>query len=456
MTLHDAKRIHIVGIGGIGISALGKWALEQGKVVSGSDVKENQLTLWLQHHGAVISIGPHTANNVPEDCDLLLYSVATEPGNPERRSAERRSIDFLSYPQALDQLLQGKVGIAVAGTHGKSTTTAMLAHVLIHAKRDPSVIVGTRVRLFGDTNERLGKGQEFILEADEYNQGILLYHPTHAIVLNVDREHVDIYPTLQDSQHAFQTFASHILPSGSLTLNADDPSLELLRSASAAPVQTFGFTKADLVGSNIHVTPTGTTFTVAGLYTGTVQLQVYGAHNVQDALAVLCVAHRLGIPFEIARDALAEFPGTWRRFERRGTWRGATIIDDYGHHPTELAATIDAARQVFPGQRLVVVFQPHTHSRTIAFAEQFAIVLRRADAVVMTDVYDVPGRERGPEADVPAIVQSIGQLATYVHTVPDAVAKIASIVQPNDVILTIGAGDITTFYDLAQKENPKP
>jgi UDP-N-acetylmuramate--alanine ligase len=454
MTFHDAKHVHIIGIGGIGVSAIAKWALDQGKNITGSDVRRSEVTDWLQANAAKVSIGPHKAEHLPSQCDLVVHTVAANAENPELRSARKRGIATVTYPQALNEILQGKNSIAVAGTHGKSTTTAILATILVEAQRDPTVVVGTKLRLFGNTNEHTGKGEEILVEADEYNQGILLYHPNHAVVLNVDHEHVDVYPTLTDAVKAFTTFVSHVPASGTVTLNADDPSVGELTEASLARVQTFGFGKADLVARGIVHNGQGTSFTVSGLYDGAVQSQLYGEHNVRNVLAALCVAHALGISFEVARRGVAAFSGTWRRFERRGEWRGATIIDDYAHHPTEIAATLQAARQAFPGKRLICVFQPHLHSRTIAFFNDFARVLSTADTVILLDVYDVTGRDDGPKADPDALAEAIAPGTVRASDLEAVLRAAADIVQPGDVILTLGAGDITHFAELAQRENP--
>ncbi|MDP2789922.1 MAG: UDP-N-acetylmuramate--L-alanine ligase [bacterium] len=454
MTLHDAQSIHIIGIGGIGVSAIAKWALEQGKRVSGSDIRANESTTWLSDHGATVHIGEQAAANLPSPCNLVLHTVAVKAANVERVAAAEQGLPTLTYPEALNELLQGKNGIAVAGTHGKSTTTAILATILMEAQRDPTVVVGTKLRLFGNTNEHSGHGNDILIEADEYNQGILLYHPTHAVVLNVDHEHVDVYPTLANAQQAFATFVSHVPARGSVTLNADDPSTAALAKATIAKVLTFGLGQADIVAQGITHDPQGTSFTVSGLYTGAVRSQLFGDHNVYNVLAALCIANTLGIPFTVVQRAVAAFPGTWRRFERRGEWHGAVIIDDYAHHPTEIVATLQAARQAFPGKRLVCVFQPHLHSRTIAFFDDFAKVLRTADQVILLDVYDVAGREDTKKADVRALAKAISPLALFVKDVRSAVSTALKIVKPGDVILTLGAGDITHFAELAQKETP--
>lgn len=455
MTIADARTIHFIGIGGIGISALAKWAMEQGKKVSGSDLAASAPTTWLAEHGAVITIGTHEATNVPAGCDLVVHTVAVHVDNPEYRCAVEQNIPIVSYPQALNQLFEGKQGIAVAGTHGKSTTTALLAYMLVAAQRDPTVIVGTRVRLFDNTNERIGQGPDVLVEADEYNKGILLYRPLHAVVLNVDYEHVDVYPSLDDVQQAFRTFIEHVRAGGSVTLNAEDPSTAILQQHVTVPVRTFGLRTGDVHASEVVVTPSGLTLTVTGLYRGTLRTQLFGDHNARNVLAAVCVAHALGIAFETVQQAVAAFPGTWRRFENRGQWRGATIIDDYAHHPTEITATLQAARQAFPNRRIVCVFQPHLRSRTKAFAVDFAKALAAADVVVVMEIYDVAGREAASPVSSKGIADALGTRGHFVQDVDAAVLCAAAIVQPDDVLLTLGAGDVTQFAERAQKENPK-
>lgn len=454
MTLNAARHIHIIGIGGIGVSAIAKWLLEQGKAVSGTDLHANPNTEWLSTHGADVRIGGHASAYLGEKCDLVVRTVAVPQDNPEYLAAMERNIPVLSYPEALGQLLAQKTGIAIAGSHGKSTTTALLAYILVEAQLDPTVIVGTRVQLFGDTNERIGTGEHMLIEADEYNQGILLYHPRHATVLNVDFEHVDVYPTFTELQKAFCAFIEHVPADGVISLNADDPSLPLLQKAAKAKVHTFSLQQGDISAAKVTVTIRGQTLDVRGLYNASFTTQLFGEHNVRNILAALCVAYGLGIAQEVCQKAVAAFPGTWRRFENRGAWRGATIIDDYAHHPTEIQATLQAARQAFPGRRVLCVFQPHLRSRTAAFATEFAAVLQHADACVILEVYDPAGRSSTESISSKSIVLAIGNKALYAKDVPDAVQVAGTLVQEGDVVLTLGAGDVTAFAVVAQKENP--
>ncbi len=454
MTLREAQHIHFIGIGGIGVSAIAKWLLEQGKQISGSDLHENPNTLWLAAHGATVHIGSHAAKHIPKDCVLIIHTVAVQADNAELVGALERGIATMTYPQALNELLAGKEGIAIAGSHGKSTTTALLGYILVEAQLDPTVIVGTRVRLFDNTNERIGKGPNILIEADEYNQGILVYYPKHAAVLNVDYEHVDIYPTLAALQLAFQTFVSHVPVDGTVTLPTDDPTTPMLRAVASAKVQTFGLTQGDIFLANRQTTTSGQTFDVQGLYQGAFSTQLFGDHNLTNILAALAVAKSLGIPLTVCQKAVAAFPGTWRRFENRGTWRGAIIIDDYAHHPTEIQATLQATRQAYPGRRILCIFQPHLRSRTVAFVKEFSAVLQQADACVVLEVYDPAGRTSTEKISSTSIVRAVGNKALYAKNVSDAVKVAATLVQEGDIILTLGAGDITEFAAKAQKENP--
>ncbi len=451
MNLHEAQIIHCIGISGIGLSAIAKWALENGKRVSGSDLQSQPVTAWLQAHGARVAIGPHQANHVPDPCDLVLRTVAAGETNPEVQAAIARQIPLLTYPQAVGQLMQGKIGIGIAGTHGKSTTTAMLAYILDAAEKDPTVIVGTRVPLFGQTNERIGKGEEVLVEADEYQRAFFAYEPTHVAVLNVELDHVDVYHDLSDVREAFATFVARVPEQGSIVLAAEDPSTPNLRLHAVGTVHTFGIRAGDLQVRNLTYQNGQTQFRFQGLLTGDVTLQVPGEHNVCNALAAALVAYHLGIPATTICQGLAAFPGTWRRFERRGTWRGADLVDDYAHHPTELVATLQAARQVFPGRRLICVFQPHQRCRTQVLLPGFIQALRLADTQVVLDIYDVAGREQGEHITSQEIVTSLGDSAVLAHDVADAITKVEGCVQPGDVILTVGAGNITTFADRVQK-----
>ncbi|MFA6042579.1 MAG: UDP-N-acetylmuramate--L-alanine ligase [Patescibacteria group bacterium] len=451
MTLRNASSIHCIGISGIGLSAIAKWALENGKKVSGSDLQSQPVTEWLQAHGVAVAIGPHQAAHVPDTCDLVIRTVAAGDTNPEVQAAITRHIPLLTYPQAVGELMQGKVGIGIAGTHGKSTTTAMLAYILDAAKKDPTVIVGTRVALFGQTNERIGNGEEVLVEADEYQRAFFAYEPTHVAVLNVELDHVDVYHDLAEVREAFATFVARVPAHGSIALSAEDLSTPALRLHATGTVHTFGLSAGDLQVHGLSSAGGKTVFTFHGLLSETVTLQVPGEHNVLNALAAALVAHHLGIPTTAICQGLTAFPGTWRRFERRGTWQGADIVDDYAHHPTELTATLQAARQAFPGRRILCVFQPHQRSRTQALLPGFVQALRLADKQVILDIYDVAGREQGEAISSQEIVTALGESAQYARDVADAITKTQAILQPGDVVLTVGAGNITSFYDVATK-----
>jgi UDP-N-acetylmuramate--alanine ligase len=454
MNLHSAKHIHFIGISGIGISAIAKWALDNQKHVTGSDLKRSLVSAWLIKQGAIINIGPHKESNLCIDCDLVIYSVAITDDNPELQIAKSKKIALLTYPQAVAQLMLNKQGIAIAGTHGKSTTTAILAEILVQAKRDPSVIVGTRVRQFGNTNERFGQGEDFLIEADEYKRAFHNYSPKFAAVLNVEWDHVDIYPTLQDVVESFEVFVKRIPSSGTLVLNAQDKYFETLKNVSKAKIISFGQTGADIFSTNISTNIDGMQFIINGLYEGIIKTHLFGNHNVSNILAACALASALEIPFLIVQKAVNDFPGTWRRFEYRGEWKGVKVIDDYAHHPTEIRATLIAARDAFPNKKIVCIFQPHQGSRTKALQADFINALKLADQQIILETYEVAGRENTEHVSSRVISDSLGVTSNFALDIPSGIKLAEKIITPDCILLTLGAGDITTFYDLAKKTSP--
>ncbi|RJO59303.1 UDP-N-acetylmuramate--L-alanine ligase [Candidatus Parcubacteria bacterium] len=451
MTLAKAHSIHFIGISGIGISAIAKWALENQKKVSGSDLTEQKVSARLVENGAKVFFGEHRKENLPKTCDLVVYNNAIGLENPELVEAKAKHLKCISYPQAIGELMEKKSGIAIAGTHGKSTTTGMLAYMLLAAQHDPSVIVGTRLPIFDDSNERFGQGEDFLVEADEYKKAFLAYRPKNAAVLNVELDHLDVYKDEFAVLEAFKEFASQIPSDGNLILNAEDKYFQNLKKSSKANIFSFGLNQADIFSLNIVSNSLGTTFQVKGLYQGEVKTQIYGQHNVMNALAALALAKALGLDFESAKQGLKEFPGAWRRFERKGEWQGAIVIDDYAHHPTELKATLETARNIFPGQRLICIFQPHQKIRVKTFFNEFVQVLKLADITVLPEIYQVAGRESDLQISSLDLVESIAKDSYFVEDVQTSVALAQKLVKKGDIILTVGAGDITKFYELAKK-----
>lgn len=451
MTLLTAKKIHFIGISGIGLSAIAKWALENHKQVTGSDLTLQLTSKWLIENGAKISIGTHKVDNVPIDSQLVIYSNAISKNNPELVQAEKLGISAISYPQSIGELMSGKNGIAVAGTHGKSTTTAILAQILIEAKRDPTVIVGTRLGIFGNTNERIGKGEDLLVEADEYKRAFLDYQPTIAAILNIELDHIDVYKNEASVLEVFKKFAGKLPSSGSLILNAQDKNFSETKKSSRAKVFSFGFKNADISALEVNYGREGVNFKVKGLYSGSIEAKIFGQHNVLNILAALAVAYVMKIDFLTAKAAIEKFTGSWRRFEKKGEWQGAIIIDDYAHHPTELKVTLLTARQVYPGQRIVCVFQPHQKIRTKRFFKELVENLKLADLNIVPEIYQVAGREENIKISSKELVEELGKNAYYAEDVADSVKKAKIIVKPGDIILTVGAGDITDFYQLLKK-----
>ncbi|HEX2657564.1 MAG TPA: UDP-N-acetylmuramate--L-alanine ligase [Polyangia bacterium] len=432
--------IHFVGIGGIGMSGIAEVLLNLGYAVSGSDLKPSDVTARLTTLGARIAFG-HSAENLAHT-DVVVVSSAVRADNPEVISARARDIPVIPRAEMLGELMRVKDGVAVAGSHGKTTTTTMIASVLAQAGLDPTAIIGGKARAFG-SNARLGQGELLVAEADESDGSFRHLFPQIAVVTNIDREHMDHYGNLATLRAAFLDFANKVPFFGLVVLGADDP-----MSASLAPDLlkrhlTYGLHAGDYRGQVLDAGAEGTRLRIAvrGKDRGEVRVRMPGVHYAENALAVLCVADFLGVSFADYAEALGTFQGVDRRFSVRGEAGGVLVVDDYGHHPTEIAATVAAARLY--GRRLVVAFQPHRYSRTRDLFADFAPALAGADVVVLTDIY--PAGESPLEG-----VNAAGLAATFaptcqVHHVPRAelVSRLGGVVRSGDLVLVLGAGDIT-------------
>ncbi len=435
------ENFHLVGIGGAGMSAIARLLLERGHPVSGSDLRDSPTLRELASLGAQVYLG-HSPEHVPEG-GIVVVTSAAPPDNPEVLEARRRGLSVWSRAEMLRHLAAGRRCLAVAGIHGKTTTTALLALLLRAAGRDPSFIIGGEVPELGGSGHA-GSGPHLVLEADEYDRTFLALRPDVAVVTNVEWEHVDCYPDPPAIRAAFAEFIARVPADGAVFLCQDDPGArELPRPA--APTFTYGLTpEADWRADQVTLEPSGSTFTLlhTGRRLGRFRLRIYGEHNVRNALAALAVASWEGVPLEAAEEVLGTFAGVKRRFQEVGMAGGITVVDDYAHHPSEVASTLAAARQRFPGRRLVVAFQPHTYSRTRAFAPRFATALAAADLVLVTEVYaaresdpgDVSGREIATRLPPPA---------GYAPTLEEALPWLEEHLRPGDVLLTLGAGDIT-------------
>ncbi len=446
----SVNRIHFVGIGGIGMSGIAEILLQQGFAISGSDMNESDNVRELRSKGAEIHIG-HKAENI-HNAEVVVYSSAVNPfTNPETVNASDLGIPIIRRAEMLAEVSRLNYCVAVAGTHGKTTTTSMIALIAINAGIDPTVIVGGRLRDFGGTNARLGKGEWTIVEADEYDRSFLQLQPTIAIINNIEAEHLDIYADLDDIRETFTEFANKVPFYGLVVLGCDDIGVQKITDDLKRKSVTFGIGEDSYYrASNIIESPSGARFDLIcnEKEICNIHLKVPGIHNIKNALAAISVAHKMGIDFEIIKQSLEAFKGVYRRFDIRGEFGGVLVIDDYAHHPTELKATLNAAKSY--GRRVVVAFQPHTFTRTQAMYREFAESFDDADVVIITEIY--PAREQPIEgvtgkliAD--RLIESGKQNVRFVRTLDEVRAGIFDILQPGDVFLTIGAGNVCDLID---------
>jgi UDP-N-acetylmuramate--alanine ligase len=442
--------IHLIGVGGTGLSAIARILLEMGYMVTGSDRAESPFTLSLQAAGVRISIG-HSADNI-QDADLVVRSSAIPDDNPEVIAARNLGIPVLKRADFLGSLMAGKIGIAIAGTHGKTTTASMVAWILSALGQEPSFIVGGVVTDLG-TNARSGKGSYFVIEADEYDRMFLGLQPSYEIVTYVEHDHPDCYPTAEDFAAAFHEFVRLLPDKGVLIASAEDQgtrSLILKAREMGKSVLTYGMSKAsggtsisvDTYIENYQPNDLGG-FTFSSCVVGNsvrVALKVPGIHNILNAIAVLTLVHQLGLDLELAAQKLGDFQGTGRRFELKGEVAGIVVIDDYAHHPTEIRATLAAARARFPGHRIWAVWQPHTYSRTITLLDGFLHSFEDADEVLVTEVY--ASREKNQDFSAKQIVINMPHLsARYSGSLENTVNLLISDLRAGDVVLVLSAGD---------------
>ena len=441
-------RIHLIGIGGSGLSAIARLLIEMGHTVSGSDRAESSYTRDLQAAGALIHIG-HNSQNVV-NADLVVRSSAIPDDNPEVTAARAARIPVLKRADFLGSLMGGKTGIAVAGTHGKTTTTAMIAWMLTELHQEPSFIVGGVLNDLG-VNAHAGKGSTFIIEADEYDRMFLGLNPAMAVVTNIEHDHPDCYPTLADMQAAYMEFVNRLPTDGTLIACADDPgALALMKKAEklGKAVLAYGLKPADGDGRVLDIYTSvqsvnnqgGFTFGAAVLgNSATVELQVPGKHNIQNALAALTVARLLNLPLDQASRALGRFTGTGRRFEVRGEIDGIVVIDDYAHHPTELPATLAAARYRYPSSNIWAVWQPHTYSRTKTLLADFVNSFGNADEVIVTEVF--ASREPRQDFSSRQVVAAMHRPAHFIAGLPEVSKYLLSHLRSGDILLVLSAGD---------------
>lgn len=442
----SVKRIHFVGIGGIGMSGIAEILINQGFEVSGSDMNQSENTDYLKSLGAKIFIG-HNAKNI-EGAEVVVYSSAVHINeNPETVEAQSRKIPILRRAEMLAEVSRLNYSLAIAGTHGKTTTTSMVGLALIKAEMDPTVIVGGRLKSLGGTNARLGKGEWIVVEADEYDRSFLQLTPAIAIINNIEAEHLDIYKDYDDLKQTFIEFANKVPFYGFVALCLDDPGCRDIMHSIKKKVITYGLSRiCDVRAENLSFNEKSTEFTVInrGNTLGTIKINIPGVHNVKNALACIAVSIELGIDFDTVKASIEEFSGVYRRFEIKGEKNGILVIDDYAHHPTEIQATLSAARNGWQ-RRIIAVFQPHTFTRTAQFYKEFGISFDDADILIVTDVY--PAREKPIEGITgkiiaEAAINSGHRNVKYIPNFSDILPELRKILQPGDIIITLGAGDI--------------
>jgi UDP-N-acetylmuramate--alanine ligase len=438
------RRFHFVGIGGIGMSGIAQILLEMGYEVSGSDLREGKNLEVLRKKGAKVFVG-HSEKNVGEDVQVVVYSSAVREDNPEIVKARSLGIPVIPRGEMLAELFKLKEGVAVSGSHGKTTTTSMIAHILEEAGYDPTVIIGGILHRLGG-NAKLGRGDLLVSEADESDGSFLKLSPVVAVITNIDREHLDFYKDMEDIKEAFLRFADSVPFYGFCVANGDDPNVRSVVARTSRRVVLFGMGEnVHLAGRDLSVEGGRYRFRVVreGRTLGYISLGIPGRHNVLNALASVATCLEIGVDFPTVREALEGFRNAERRMELKGYFRGSPVYDDYGHHPTEIRAVLSSVRELYPDRKILLVFQPHRYSRTYHLFKEFTEVLRIPDLTVVTDIY--PAGERNTYGvSGEELARSCGAVFAKDEE------EIFSLVErhaKDSVILFMGAGDITKLCD---------
>ena len=452
--------VHFIGIGGISMSALAELLHKQGFRVSGSDVKASALTEHLENLGITVSY-PQQASNITEDCSVVIYTAAVHADNPEMVRAKELGLPILERKDLLGQLMKQYRHVAgIAGSHGKTTATSMLSLMLMEGALDPTVLVGGVLDGIGG-NLRMGSDNYLVAEACEYCNSFLSFFPTDAIILNIEAEHLDFFKDLADIRNSFRKYAEILPASGTLVINGDIENLTELTDRLPAKVVTYGLcedatqcTSYDYAAANFSFDSNGFgsyDLYKNGQYLGRIQLRVIGRHNISNSLAAAALAFSYGVSFDAVAAALLKYTGTHRRFDFKGEVNGIRIYDDYAHHPSEISATLSAARACVSGdQRLCCAFQPHTFSRTKAFLPEFAESLSHADLIVLADIYSA-ARETDPgdisSGDIAALLKEKGKVVYYFHTFEEIEKFLFEHCKSGDLLITMGAGDIVSIAE---------
>ena len=444
------RRLHFVGAGGVGMSGIAEILLQATPLeISGCDLARSEVTERLERLGARIAIGHDPAH--VENADLVVISSAVSEVNPEVAVARERGVPVIRRAEMLGEIMRLKQGVAVAGTHGKTTTTSLTGMVLTEAGFDPTIVVGGQVHILG-TNARLGRGDYLVAEADEFDRSFLELTPVVAVITNIEADHLDTYRDLGEIHDAFAAFANRVPFFGAVIACADDPGVRAILPRIKRRTVTYGLSAdADLSARDVRLDASGTCFDVWNGEQGrlgAVRLRLPGRHNVANALAAVAAGRELLVPFDTIAHALSAFTGVVRRFELKGERAGVLVVDDYAHHPTEIRATLAAARQVYPDRRIVALFQPHLFSRTRDFTGEFGAALAAADMNIVMDVY--PSRE----APIPGVTGELvadaarkagrGEVISR-HEKKEVVDTLERMLAPGDLLLTLGAGDVVKF-----------
>lgn len=444
------KRIHFIGIGGISMSALAEILLKNKYTVSGSDMKSSPIIEKLKNKGALIYIG-HSEKNV-EHADLIVYTAAISQDNPELIRAKELNIPLMDRAEFLGAIMKGHdYNIAVSGTHGKTTTTSMVSHILMDAAVDPTILVGGELDLI-DGNVRTGSSQYFITEACEYKESFLKFYPYIGIILNIDADHLDYYKDINHIQRAFEKFAALIPEDGYLIGNAEDSRTVEIMKNTKSNVISYGIENGDLRAASIEFDAKGcASFDVLrnGVNLFNVKLNVPGKHNVLNSLSAIAASLALNIEKEHIINGLSSFKGTHKRFELKGEKKGVTVIDDYAHHPTEIKATLSTAKN-YPHSRIVCVFQPHTYSRTITLMDQFTEAFYDSDLLILADIYAAREKDLGEVNSVMLgdNIRRKGVNCINLHSFQAIFEYLQENLKPGDLLLTVGAGDIVKVGEM--------
>lgn len=442
--------VHFIAIGGISMSGLAQVLLKAGFTVSGSDARESDLTKELEALGAKVFIGQRESNII-EGIDVVVYSAAIKPDNPEFAAAVSKNIPMLTRAELLGQVMKNyETPVAISGTHGKTTTTSMITQILLENECDPTISVGGILKSIGG-NIRVGHSQYFVTEACEYTNSFLSFFPKIGIILNIEAEHLDFFKDLDDIRNSFKKFAQLLPEDGTLIVNGDIENVEELTKDLHCNVITFGLSnhcdyRAKDITYNNLACPKYTLIANDETVDVPFELSVPGQHNVYNSLAAVAFARTIGLSFEQAAKGIKPFAGADRRFQVKGELGGITILDDYAHHPSEIKATLEAAKK-YPHKRIIVAFQPHTYSRTKAFLNDFSKALSLADIVVLADIYSA--REKNTigisSKDLLAILQSDGVESYYFPSFDEIEDFLLLNCTQGDLLITMGAGDIVNI-----------